>query len=50
MEIETLVKEIRAVLQAHANPALVEKYSRYFVEGYDVYGVDLKEIRGERNV
>ena len=49
MEIKSLVKEIQAVLKAHANPALVKKYSRFFVEGYDAYGVDLKEIKGERN-
>ena len=49
MKIETLVKEIRSILQAHANPARVKKYSRFFVEGYDAYGVDLKEIRSERN-
>ena len=49
MEIKTLVKDIKSVLQAHADPAIVKKYSRYFVEGYDAYGVDLKEIKVERN-
>ena len=49
MKIETLVQEIRTVLRAHANPALVKKYSRYFVEGYDAYGVDFKEIEEEKN-
>ena len=49
VEFESLVKEIKAILQAHANPAIVKKYSRYFVEGYDTYGVDLKKIRNERN-
>ena len=49
MKIETLVNDIKSVLQAHADPSIVKKYSRYFVEGYDTYGVDLKEIRVERN-
>jgi 3-methyladenine DNA glycosylase AlkD len=49
MEIESLIKEIRKKLNANANPALVKKYSRYFVEGYDAYGVDLKELRSERD-
>jgi 3-methyladenine DNA glycosylase AlkD len=49
MEIESLINEIREKLNAHANPALVKKYSRFFVEGYDSYGVDLKELRSERD-
>jgi 3-methyladenine DNA glycosylase AlkD len=49
MEVETLAKEVKDVLQSHTNPLLVKKYSYYFVEGYDAYGVDLKEIAGERN-
>ena len=31
--------EIRAYCEAHADPALVAKYYRYFKEGYDAYGV-----------
>lgn len=34
--------EIRAFCEAHADPERVRKYSRYFVEGYDCYGVDDK--------
>ena len=34
--------EIRAFCEAHADPDRVRKYSRYFVEGYDCYGVDHK--------
>ena len=49
MEIEVLAKEIKSVLQRHANPILVKKYAYYFVEGYDAYGVDLKEINSDRN-
>jgi 3-methyladenine DNA glycosylase AlkD len=32
--------EIRAFCEAHADPERVRKYARYFVEGYDAYGVD----------
>ena len=34
--------EIRAFCESHADPERVRKYSRYFVEGYDCYGVDHK--------
>jgi hypothetical protein len=33
------VAEIRAFCEANADPAVVTKYSRYFKEGYDAYGV-----------
>lgn len=34
--------EVRAFCEAHADSSLVRKYARYFVEGYDAYGVDHK--------
>jgi 3-methyladenine DNA glycosylase AlkD len=37
-----VASEIRAFCEAHADPERVRKYSRYFVEGYDCYGVDDK--------
>lgn len=49
MEVKSLAREIRSVLKDHANPTLVEKYGRYFVEGYDAYGVNLKDIKTEMN-
>jgi 3-methyladenine DNA glycosylase AlkD len=42
MEIETALQEIRTFCEQNANPLLVQKYARYFVEGYDAYGVDGK--------
>jgi len=39
----TAVAEVRAFCQANADPAVVKKYSKYFKEGYDGYGVD-KEV------
>lgn len=38
----TIASGIRAFCEAHADPDRVRKYSRYFVEGYDAYGVDHK--------
>jgi len=49
VEIQTLFNEVRTFCQAHANPANVQKYSRYFVEGYDAYGVDFKLIVLQRD-
>ena len=38
-----IVKEIRAFCQTKADEGLVRKYSRYFTEGYDAYGLS-KEV------
>jgi 3-methyladenine DNA glycosylase AlkD len=43
------VAEIRAYCEAHADPALVKKYSRYFKEGYDAYGVSLPLFEAGRD-
>ena len=49
MDIQSLFDEMRTFCQAHANPANVQKYSCYFVEGYDAYGVDFKLIVPQRD-
>lgn len=49
MDIQILFNEVREFCQANANPANVRKYSRYFVEGYDAYGVDSKLILPQRD-
>jgi 3-methyladenine DNA glycosylase AlkD len=36
---ESLHSDILAFCHANSDPALVQKYSRYFKEGYDAYGV-----------
>jgi 3-methyladenine DNA glycosylase AlkD len=36
--------EIRAYCRAHANKAIEAKYSRYFTEGYDAYGLDKNDF------
>src|SRR5271157_5218788 len=37
-----IATEVREFCRAHADPAMVQKYARYFVEGYDAYGVDFR--------
>jgi 3-methyladenine DNA glycosylase AlkD len=37
--MEDLASEIRDYCRAHANPKLVQKYARYFREGYDAWGL-----------
>jgi 3-methyladenine DNA glycosylase AlkD len=39
-KIEKLVLRIRQFCKSNANPAVVKKYSRFFKEGYDAYGLD----------
>ena len=39
MNQKVIIKEIRDYLLKHKNEELVEKYSRYFKEGYDSYGI-----------
>lgn len=47
-KIERLLKDIKAFCEQNSNPALVQKYSRFFVEGYDAYGVDQKVLETQR--
>jgi 3-methyladenine DNA glycosylase AlkD len=37
-----LIRKIRQHCRANGNPAIVKKYSRFFKEGYDAYGLDSK--------
>jgi 3-methyladenine DNA glycosylase AlkD len=39
VSVSELVAEIRSYLRQNADTAIAEKYRRYFVEGYDPYGV-----------
>lgn len=46
MTAQELFKEVREICESNADPALVEKYSRYFKEGlYDGWGVGLPILR-----
>lgn len=47
MKIDIVVKEIRDFCEKNADVTVVKKYSRYFVEGYDAYGIDGKLMEAE---
>jgi 3-methyladenine DNA glycosylase AlkD len=38
--IDSKVKEIRAFCESNSDVEIIKKYSRYFKEGYDGYGID----------
>ena len=40
VETQSLVKRIRDFCKVNSDPKVITKYSRYFREGYDAYGVD----------
>ncbi len=40
---QTIAAEVRAFGLANSNPQLVLKYSKYFREGFDAYGLDSKD-------
>jgi len=48
-KIEERFLEIRRFCQKNANPDIVKKYSWYFTEGYDAYGLDQKTFESQRD-
>jgi 3-methyladenine DNA glycosylase AlkD len=40
LNADDLVKSIRCFCKDNANPAIVKKYSRFFKDGYDAYGLE----------
>ncbi len=46
MELQQLVAAIKTRLEAEADPELAVKYSRYFKEGYDAYGLAQGVLNG----
>jgi 3-methyladenine DNA glycosylase AlkD len=48
-KIEDRFLEIRRFCEKNANPEIVKKYSRYFTEGYDAYGLDQKTFESQRD-
>jgi len=50
MKMKNRLMEIKNFCQTHADEARVQKYARYFVEGYDAYGVDSKIMEKQRNI
>jgi 3-methyladenine DNA glycosylase AlkD len=47
MEVKKIYKEIRSWCEKNADPKIVQKYSRYFKEGYDAHGLDSKLLDKE---
>ena len=47
MTSDNLIREIQEFCKANASEALVKKYSRYFKEGYDAYGVSPDLMTGK---
>ncbi len=48
-KIEERFLEIRRFCEKNANPDIVKKYSRYFTEGYDAYGIDQETSESQRD-
>lgn len=48
-KIESRFAEIRRFCQENANPELVKKYSRFFTEGYDAWGLDRVTFETQRD-
>ncbi|NVO19175.1 MAG: DNA alkylation repair protein [Bacteroidetes bacterium] len=44
MSPSELVEEIREICRENTDPAIVAKYSKYFQDGYDAYGLKLEQI------
>jgi|WetSurMetagenome_2_1015567.scaffolds.fasta_scaffold16911_4 3-methyladenine DNA glycosylase AlkD len=49
MDVNKFYKEIKSFCEKNADPKLVIKYSRYFKEGYDAYGIDSKILQVQYN-
>ena len=47
-KIEKRFREIMAFCQKNKNPEIEKKYSRYFTEGYDAYGLDRNTFETQR--
>jgi 3-methyladenine DNA glycosylase AlkD len=48
-KIDEKFLEIRRFCEKNANPEIVKKYSRYFTEGYDAYGLDQETYESQRD-
>ena len=48
-KVEKKFLEIRKFCEKNVNPEIVKKYSRYFTEGYDAYGLDQETFESQRD-
>jgi 3-methyladenine DNA glycosylase AlkD len=49
MDTQKFYKEIKTFFEKNADPKIVQKYSKYFKEGYDAYGIDSKKFDAQSN-
>ncbi len=47
-KVKERFQEIRTFCEKNKNPEIVKKYSRYFTEGYDAYGLDRSTFETQR--
>jgi 3-methyladenine DNA glycosylase AlkD len=47
--VEKFEQEIRGFLKKNADDKIVQKYARYFKEGYDAYGIDPDKFQKKRD-
>lgn len=47
MDIDLIYDGICSFMRENSDPAIASKYSKYFVEGYDPYGVDPALLKGK---
>jgi 3-methyladenine DNA glycosylase AlkD len=50
MNVQTLAVEIRSFCAAHGDPKVVAKYSKYFREGYDAFGLSREVFEKQRDI
>lgn len=50
MTLEKFFKEIRTFCKKNSDDTIVKKYARYFIEGYDAYGLDSKLVESQRKL
>ncbi len=50
MSVNKLLGEIRKFCKENADDKIVKKYAKYFVEGYDPYGIDPKILSPQREL
>ncbi len=47
--INSKLKEIREFCESNSDPEIIKKYSKYFKEGYNGYGIDQKIFEAQRD-
>tara|TARA_R110001583_G_scaffold123082_1_gene274432 strand:+ start:51954 stop:52670 length:717 start_codon:yes stop_codon:yes gene_type:complete len=47
--VNSKLKEIRTFCESNSNPDIIKKYSRYFKDGYNGYGIEQKIFENQRD-